>query len=75
MPPSPSSGAVDELVEHGYCRVNESITRMLTRSLERNPGADLGDILQLALRKYPSLRRQAEERPHKRQRKGMHPLV
>ena len=72
MPPSPSNGAVDELVEHGYRRVNESITRMLMRALERNPGADLGDVLQLALRKYPSLRRQAEERPHKRQQKGMH---
>jgi len=62
-------------VEQGYRRANDSITRMFTRALERNPGADLGNVLQLALRKYPSLRRQAEERPQKRQRKGMHPFV
>jgi hypothetical protein len=70
---SRSSGpsTADELVEQGYRRANDSITRMLTRALERNPGADLGDVLQMALRKYPALRRQAEERPQKRQRKGM----
>jgi hypothetical protein len=68
-----SSGpsTADELVEQGYRRANDSITRMLTRALERNPGVDLGDVLQMALRKYPALRRQAEERPQKRQRKGM----
>jgi len=75
MPPSPGSGTVDELVQQGYRRANDSITQMLTRALKRNPGTDLGDVLQLALRKYPSLRRRAEERPQKRQRRGMNPFV
>lgn len=75
MPPSPGSGTVDELVQQGCRRANDSITHMLTRALERNPGTDLGDVLQLALRKYPSLRRQAEERPQKRQRRGMNLFV
>jgi hypothetical protein len=70
MPPSPCSSAVDELVEQGYRLVNDSIVHMLTRTLERDPVADLGDVLQMALSKYPSLRRQAEDRPLKRQRKG-----
>ena len=56
---SRSSGpsTADELVEQGYRRANDSITRMFTRALERNPGADSGDVLQMALRKYPTLRR------------------
>ena len=79
MPRSPSPSTadelVDELVEQGHRRVNESVVRMFTRALERNPGADLGDVLQMALRKYPLLRRQVEERSLKRQRKGMYQLV
>ena len=67
-----SPGTADGLVEQGYCRVNDSIVRMLTRVLERDPGADLGDVLQMALKKYPSLRRQVEERPQKRRRKGLY---
>ena len=61
---------VDEQVEQGYCHANNSVIRMLTRILERDPGTDLHDALQLALKRYPSLRRQAEERPKKRQHKG-----
>ena len=74
MQQSTSTG-VDELVEQGYHRANDSVIRMLTRVLDRNPGADLEDVLQIALRRYPSLRRQADERPQKRQRKGMHPQI
>ena len=75
MSRSSRPSTADELVEEGYRHVNDCITRMFTRALERNPGADLGDVLQMALRKYPSLRRRVEERPRKRQRKGMYLLV
>lgn len=75
MSQSTSTSTVDELVEQGYRSANNTVIRMFTRTLDRNPGADLWDILQMALRRYPSLRRQADERPQKRQRKGMHPLI
>lgn len=71
---SPSSGSSDELVEEGYRRANDSITSMFTRALKRDPAVDLGDVLQRALRRYPSLRSKAEERPQKIRHKGMVPL-
>ena len=44
---------LDELVEQGHHCLNDSVTRMFTRALKRKPGADLEDVLQMALRKYP----------------------
>lgn len=76
MPLQPTSlSKVDELVEQGHHHANDSILRLFTSALERDPAADLGDVLQMALRRYPSLRRQAEARLQKQQRKGMHPLA
>jgi len=72
IPQSSGPSTADEIVEQGYRSLNDSITRMFTRVLERNPGADLGDVLQMALAKYSSLRHKVEERPQKRQRKGPH---
>ena len=60
------------MVEQGYRSVNDSITRMFTRVLERDPGADLGDVLHTAFAKYSSLRHKVGHRPQKRQHKGLH---
>jgi len=72
MPQSSGPSTADEIVEQGYRSVNNITVRMFTRVLESNPGADLGDVLQMALRKYASLRYKVEERPQQRQRKGLH---
>jgi len=51
-----------------------TITHMLTRAFERNPGTNLEDVLQMALRKYQSLRRKVEECPQETT-KGLHLVV
>ncbi|KAF9793248.1 kinase-like protein [Thelephora terrestris] len=71
MPQPTSISNAGEIVEQGYRQANDSVIRTLTRALKRNPGVDLGDALQTALIRYPLLRRQAEERPQKRQRKAL----